>query len=208
MKFNNKLILSAAAAMILLTGSARADTFTFSYLFSDSNFAPGKFEGTLSGNQVGDSLTGYVTDITVLTLFVTAYDPVNGSILVDAAPISGPYYILSGDESSVTDLGPYGSAVVSFDQYQNNFVFSRDDILSPSWDPDAAAYVYLMNAIGSGNSGGWMLLDVPVADAFDLGDGKWELINTSRVPEDGATFALFGLTLLGFAAIRRQQSAR
>src|SRR3954452_13932705 len=57
-----------ALLAVLASLSASADTFTFSYAFNGAFGANATVIGSLTGTQTGDTSTGLVTDIQILSL--------------------------------------------------------------------------------------------------------------------------------------------
>ena len=195
--FYERLIAAAALACAVTSGTAFAETFDFSYVFNGAALGwPGIVTGELTGTQVGDSTTGYVTGVQVQ------------SLVINGVSVTGILYNDSWDSSGPVHLGD-GSAVVSFSKLQNNFIFVNvDPGLSTDISGQNAAYFILY---GAGTAPG--LYDNASADlpAF-IGDtsnysndqtrgGVWSL---KQVPDSGATVALLGFALAGIAALRRK----
>lgn len=177
----NKTIRSLqilALTLGIATCSARADSFSYSYLFGDGLRISGTIEGTASGN--------FVEDVSSVTLWFNGVQ----------AP--GSVYLSRFDGASYLS-GP----VVSFDAQLNNFFFADSDlangdfaynsifyILNGFADFDAAfALAYPLDQFGSQDS--------PVVS------GSWTLSHAS-VPDAGPTAVMLGLAVAGLSLFRRE----
>lgn len=192
MKLLPKLALLTVLSLASVAGSLRAGTFNFSYTAnSDTVNSNGNFHGTLTGTQVGDSLTGYITGVSVTSLFVNNTQ-VSGTIF------NSSFNGLAG--------GPSGSAVVSFSLNQNSFLFVNGD---PGNNYSGyTGFMWLVDGTLSGIYNGGMIAYGRIAEVNEvtiLGSGSWSLTNaSSSVPDSGATLALLGLTLGSLAIVRRK----
>ena len=188
MRFLTKFAL-LSLSLAAMSGSAPASTFTFSYVFDDAyGYGGSTATGTLSGTQVGNSATGYVTGVSVQSLFVNGIQ-VPGTIYNAAYTGTG------------NDFEAPGGAVVSFLQSQNNFLFINSDY--GNHDYSYTGYFYNLAPAFYGLSVG-VNFD-PFTVAQDDGQGAWTLTGTNdRVPDGGATMALLGMAMSGMVWIRRK----
>lgn len=191
----------AAFAIALLSFSARADIFDFSYTFGSGDVASGSLTGTQNGN--------FVENVSAVHVFL------NGTALA-GSDLYQPYTFSAG--CCYVNANP----VISFNGNLNNFIFS-DGL--PVW-PYGATNWFSMNGtdIDYWNTGSlgplqWASVYVPsspyVSDssinglAIVSGHGfdasRWSLTVAAPIPEP-ETYAMLlaGLSLLGFAARRRK----
>lgn len=194
MHFSSK-ITAGILALSLLAGSALADTFSFSYLIPDGTNR--SVSGILTGNQLGDSLTGYVTDVTV------------DSVSFDGVAFVGPLENASRDGSQpFAPYGPLGSAVVSFALQQNNFIFVDRYLENGMTDFTNVFFItptfeYVGYQVAGGLEVGTPSDEILVGQD-DEAKGTWTLTNlTHPVPDTGTTIALLGLAFIGLAGVRR-----
>ena len=108
-----KITLWVAVAGLAFAGVAKADTFDFSYTFSDGGVVNGALQGTLDGNFVDN-----VSNVTMS--YISADQTVN---------ITEPTPIYIYQEETVSNAITWVSgAVVSFDPTQNNFDFTTQPV--------------------------------------------------------------------------------
>jgi hypothetical protein len=177
--------------LIFANISVLADSFSYSYAFSNSIGLSGTAEGTLTGNQIGDSSTGYVADVVVQSLFVNGKE------------ITGPLFNATYDDASSSWVN---GAVVSFDLNKNNFVFSDSDFTTGN--ANGMGFFYITAGLDTPNQSNQALAYFapdPYQFDMDLLDGVWSLTNTSsNVPEGGISPFLLASTMLGLVALRRK----
>jgi len=197
MKANYRLTSLFAAALSLTASSARADEFSFSYVFGRGylasegagTFVSGTFDGTLNGNSI--------TNITNATLSIDG---------VSQVPILAEGWALDAGDPFLL-----GAAVVSLDGTQNNFVFVTSSQGPASWfisftgsfATEIGTYPYIQSGVNY------------VADALDEGspsggspvNSSWtvtDLSSQSSVPDGGTTAAMLGAGMIGLVALRRK----
>jgi len=164
--------LAGLLALGLTLGVARADTFTFSYVFGDGLEVTGSLDGTLSGI--------FVADVTNVSVF---FGP-------DALP--GTVFASQYDGSSYQP-GP----IVSFDVFQNNFAFANSDLAGVDFTYDSIFYIFNASVFSDTavafSTLGYASQDDPTEAA------RWTLTltSTAAVPDQGATLVLLGLGLAG-----------
>ena len=166
--------LTLVLALSFSAGSARADTFSFSYLFGDGLAVSGSFGGVANGN--------FVENINGLSVFF------NG----EAMP--GTVFASHFDGASYLD-GP----IISFNALQNNFVLANSDFANGDFAYDSVFYmlnasVYSDTAVAF-SSLGYASQDDPTVSS------NWTLAQT---PDHGSTLALLGLALAGLAWMQRR----
>jgi hypothetical protein len=106
-------------ALSFSAGFARAESFTFSYLFGDDLLVTGSFNGDLNGNFA---------------------ENINGlSVFFNGAAMPGSVFASRFDGASYLN-GP----VISFDALQNNFVFANSDLAGGDFGFDSV--FYMLNA--------------------------------------------------------------
>jgi hypothetical protein len=171
--------LAGLLALGLALGTARADTFNFSYVFGDGLTVTGSLDGTENGN--------FVENIT------------NVSVFFDGNAMAGTIFTSQFDSGSYLN-GP----VVSFDALQNNFIFANSDLVNGDFGFDSIFYmlnasVFSDTAVAY-SSLGYASQDDPTAAA------NWSL-SRAAVPDQGTTIALFALGLVVLGWLRRQVRA-
>lgn len=169
-----KIIPKAAAllALGLALGTARADTFNFSYVFGDGLSVTGSLNGTANGN--------FVEDIANVSVFF------GGNVL------PGTIFTSQFDGASYLS-GP----IVSFDPLLNNFVFANSDLVNGDFGLDSIFYmlnasVFSDTAVAYSSLGYGSQDDPTVAASWSL--------TRATVPDQGTTLALLalGLVVLGW----------
>jgi hypothetical protein len=133
--------LTLGLLMTAIGSTYGAMTFDFSYTFDNSRGMPGTASGTLTGVQVGNTTSGYITDVSVQSLFI------NG------VQVPGPIY-------SYFNLYGQGVPVVSFLALQNSFVFINSDYGNGNY-----GYSGYSNLDGDYGHGTWSLTPVPVPES-------------------------------------------
>lgn len=174
MKFIVHLALLLCA---LANGSAQAaQTFNYSYTFDTGEVISGSFSGIANGNLISG-----LSNITA---------NFNGT------PFSGSGNLFS---AAYTGSGFGGSAVVSIDGLQSNFIFGPDS--------NFAEYFYVIPWAGGIGAQAY----IPAVGYIDYVNthyipSNWHV--TAAIPEP-ETYAMLlaGLGLLGFTARRRKQAA-
>jgi hypothetical protein len=180
-----KKIISVAL-LLAAFASAHAETFNFSYSFSDGQAVT----GSLSGHLVGDLLEG-VSDIHV-NFNGTGYS----GVLVGASW-----------DAVTHDWNSAAGAVISTNAARNNFIFADAD---PQHAADSVNnYFYFVNssdaAIGNqafavNYNSGDVAFDQPTSNA------SWSLV-AAPVPEPSSIAMLAaGLGVMGAVARRRKQA--
>jgi len=175
---------------VMALTAARADTFNFSYTYGSGGHTA---TGTLSGTQVGDSSTGYVTGVSV------------GSLFLDGNQITGPFF----NNSYSVSLGAYnanGTAIVSFALNQNSFIFADVDVSLPANNNLWNAYFALITTDGVNEAASYPRGYGPGQYGFESpANGTWSLTHTgASVPDGGNTAALVGVIFLGVISLRRR----
>ena len=165
----------------LISSSAFADSFNFSYTFaSDSTLLTGSFEGVQNGQ--------YVENISNVTL------------AWEGSPIAATVFASTFDGGSGTWVaGP----VVSFDSLNNNFAFADADLANGDTAYSSLFYM-LHGSIWLGT-----YFESPATLAIDSPDarGTWTLTNLSvgsTVPDSGLTAGMLLLALAGLGLLRRK----
>ncbi|MGZ3239028.1 MAG: PEP-CTERM sorting domain-containing protein [Burkholderiaceae bacterium] len=182
MKYILKAVIFMAA---LISFSANAATYDFSYTFGDSSSITGSLSGNLNGS--------FVENISNVHVFL------NGTEFSGAPLFSAAWNTATHDWDNTI------GAVVSTNAALNNFIFADTNIPT---DYNASNYFYFVNdpaAIGHeafavNYNTGDTALDNPARNA------SWSLV-AAPVPEP-ATYAtlITGLVLLGVTLRRRRQS--
>lgn len=179
MNFTRRLSLGFAAgfAAIILTISAQADTFNFSYTFTE---VPGIVSGTLTGTQNGN----FVDSANITSLFINGYDvsgPSYPQLHLDGPDWTGGQPIISFDNRfnnfRIIDDAGYNFYIYNYPGHQFTFAIT-----------DFPPLYYAFDDHQTGNAG-------------------WNLTNASSVPDTSATVALLGVSFLGLAALRRRFAA-
>lgn len=175
------MLKTAVLLAALATGAARAETFNFSYTFTDNM----TLTGSLSGDLVG-SLVENVSDV---------HASFNGSDLTGTLNAYGWNTATHGFDTGV-------AAVLSTDASKNNFVFVDSTVIdNDSFNND----LYFFNDSKLGQEAGIVNLNTNDVDIDHPASGKWTLTPAvSAVPEaDSVAMLLAGLGLVGFIARRR-----
>ena len=108
--------LTLVLALSFSAGFARAEYFSFSYLFGDGLTVTGSFNGDLNGN--------FAENINGLSVFF------NGEAM------TGSLFASRFDSGSYFD-GP----IISFDALQNNFTFANSDFANGDFTYDSVFYI-------------------------------------------------------------------
>jgi hypothetical protein len=173
--------LAGLLALGLMLGSARADTFNFSYVFGDGLAVTGSLNGTANGN--------FVENVT------------NVSVFFDGNALPGTVFTSRFDGASYLD-GP----IVSFDALQNNFIFANSDLANGDFSFDSI--FYMLNAsVFSDTAVAYSALGHASQDDPTVST-SWSL-SRAAVPDQGTTLALFalGLVVLGWLHSRSRLAA-
>ncbi len=167
------------AACLLIATVARATSFNYQYTFGDGTVVNGSLDGTVSGN--------FVTGVDVTSMFFNGTEitgPIKGYALAGNAWIDGP--------------------VVSFDVFQNNFLFIDGDISSSS---SASNYFYMLNdSVYFANVTNVLSPTLGVDSAETSAGSRWSL-QAASVPDGGMTVVLLGLSMFGLAGLHRKLRA-
>lgn len=193
MKLTGNHIMLFAAGLSFAASAARAEEFSFSYVFggSSDSFNPGTtavavFDGTQNGNLI--------TDIS------------NAILILNGTP-EGPVYAFGFN----TQVPSAGTAVVSMDGTQNNLLFSTTAIPTPGTvymdsqtgtESAPNGYSYINASFPPGSA--W---DTMVPGGGDPLNASWtvrDLGPSESAPDGGTTAALLGAGMIGLVALRRK----
>ena len=183
-KIMRQLCLSVLAGLCLTAASAFGSmSFNYSYTSgTEYGYSPFTATGTLSGTQVGDTVSGYVTGVSVQSLFI------NGTQVLGT--LYNAHRVSSNNDYNSGTWVQSGSAVVSFLQSQNNFIFINSDYANNQGGYTGFFY----------NVAAWPQAQGYNANPFgydaDIARGNWSL---TAVPEP-STYLAGALMLLPFAA--------
>src|SRR5579872_4476397 len=111
MKKGHVILILLVAALAATTLRTYATTFCWSYVFGNGIEVSGSLDGTQNGNLVQDIL--------------------NVKMFINGTPVPGPLIQYSRPGNPPLGL-VLGGAVVSFDDFQNNFLFANGDIFTSS----------------------------------------------------------------------------
>lgn len=174
----------AVLAAMLVTASAHAATFDFSYTFANSTQVTGRLDGTANGNLV--------TGLSNIFVKINGVDFAGSGALL-AARFDGTRW--------------HNDPVVSFTGLQNNFSFS-DGLFPGSYDVN-----YFTQRSGPGADFSWLesTRGFKSSEIYSVtAEGtlsRWRLTAVSAVREPETYAMLFGgLGLLGAVARRRRQA--
>jgi hypothetical protein len=168
--------LCGLLALVFALGTARSDTFDFSYVFGDGLSVTGSLDGTANGN--------FIENVT------------NVSVFFDGNALAGTIFASQFDGASYLD-GP----IISFDALQNNFVFANSDLVNGDFGFDSI--FYMLNASVFSDTAvaysalGYASQDDPTVPA------NWSL-SRAVVPDRGTTLALLALGLVMVVWFRTQ----
>ena len=174
------------ALLSVIALSASADTFTFSYAFNGSYGANATVVGSITGTQTGDTSTGLVTNIQVLSM-----QAIGG---IDAP---APLYIASLDPVSKQYTN---SAVMSFDPTQNNFSIGDADVAN------GGIYQKFYFSLLPQLNQAWFYPPGAGMFSFDRAVGTWTLTNTTEsVSDQSTTIGLISISLCGMHLLNRRR---
>lgn len=185
-RFHKAFTGPALAGLLLVTGSAQADDFQFSYRFNTGELVTGSFTGTRSGDMVSD-----ISQLSV---------SING--VAFGGEVKAFSYTSPGNQcpSCFSATG----AVASFDPLKNNFYFSDGDAVSGS---GISNYFYVIPWPNGSNN--------PVATQAYINNTSINAFNGQYVPQnwilsavpEPSSVLLMMLGLGGIIALGRQRSS-
>ena len=178
MKKTIVLLALVAAGYASTTRSSYAANWDYSYTFTDGLVVSGSFVGT----QVGDTVSGYVDNISDFTL------DFNG------VPVAAPVSIGTYEDSAFVN----GGGVMSFDVTQNNFILFDTS--------SETTYLYLLPAGVFGEPYAYAQDTALGLSGGDYPDtaGVWTLVDPPSVPDGGSTAMLCGMGLMALGWMRRK----
>jgi hypothetical protein len=186
--------LRTAVACGLLTLSAHAIPFEFSYIYGSDDA-----NGVITGSFEGTHKHGYVYDITNVQIFY------NG---VAMPTLDGQYYI--------TNVTGTGAPIVSFEGWRNDFRISdtNDTTTFRTGNKENSFFFF------SGGHARFFTPEVGEWEDVETEEGtrrlgiptRWSLTSPeikpdiTRVPDGGHTLALLGIAMAAFGVVRRQMA--